>query len=268
MRALLIELRRKADFMVVEKVLMDLVDPPKVPARRVIDPENVRELAESIRERGQQTPITLRPVNGRYEIIAGHRRYLAHRFLGMPEILAVVKEMTEEDALVERATENLQREDLTPMEQARTYDDMRKKLGWGLDRIARKMGKAEGTIKKYVALLALDREFQDAIDAKKLGMDAAHILCQIDDPEFRKYYLIQAVENGVTIAVATMWVASYKASKEARLYEQGGVVGGVTGLTEDKPTYQTCGACDGPVNIKELRYVPLCPECVKQILRR
>jgi len=252
----------------VEKALMKLVDRPKDPARKRIDPEKVRELAESIREVGLQQPVLLRPLDGRYEVVAGDRRYLAHKFLGMEDIEAFVKEMSDEEVIILRATENLQKEDLTPMEEAQEYGKMRNGLGMSIERIARKMGRSHGTIKKYLELLELEPEFQEAIDSRKIGIEAAHVLSQIDDPEFRKFYFTSAVENGVTKEVAQSWLAAYQQSKEAKFYAEGGGGGplGVTGA--DKPIFQTCDGCHGPVEIKQIRYFPLCPECVKEMLRR
>jgi ParB/RepB/Spo0J family partition protein len=252
----------------VVKIGMKLIDRPKDPARSKIDAEKVRELAESIREVGLQQPVLLRPLNGRYEVVAGDRRFLAHKFLGLEEIASIVRELTEEETIIIRATENLQREDLTPMDEARVYGSMRSGLGMSIEKIARKMGRTYVTIKKYLELLELDPEFQEAIDSKKIGIEVAHILSQIDDPEFKKFYFTSAVENGVTKEVAVSWLAAYRQSKEARYYAEGGAGGGSSAITEDKPIYQTCGGCNGPVEIKEIRYVPLCPGCIKEILRR
>ena len=252
----------------IEKVLMKLVDRPKDPARLKIDPEKVRELAESIREVGQREPILLRPLNGRFEVVAGDRRYLAHKFLGKDDIFAIVEELTDEEVIILRATENLQREDLTPMEEAKEYGKMRSLLGMSIERIARKMGRSHGTIKKYLELLELPQEFQEAIDSKKIGIEAAHVLSQIDDPEFRKFYFTSAIENGVTKEVALSWLAAYQQSKEAKFYAEGGGGGPLGVVSADKPIYQTCNGCNGPVELKEIRYIPLCPGCLKELLRR
>ena len=252
----------------IEKVLMKLVDRPKDPARSKIDPEKVRELAESIREVGLQQPVLLRPVDGRYEVVAGDRRYLAHKFLGRDEISSIIKEMNDEEVIILRATENLQREDLTPMEEAKVYGSMRNGLGMSIEKIARKMGRAHSTIKKYLELLELEPDFQEAIDSRKIGIEAAYVLSQIDDREFRKFYFTSAVENGVTKEVAVSWLAAYQQSKEANYYAEGGGGGPLGAVSADKPIYQTCNGCNGPVELKEIRYVPLCPGCLKELLRR
>lgn len=251
----------------IELVKLDLVDRPQDPLRTRIDPEKIRELAESIREVGLQEPVLLRPLNGRFEVVAGDRRYLAHKFLAWEHILAIVTERTDEETVIIRATENLQREDLTPMEEARSYQSMRNKLGYGIDKIARKMGRAHTTIKKYLDLLELDPEFQEAIDAKKLGIEVAYVLCKIDDPEMRKYYVGMAIENGITRDVAVNWLTSYQRSKEAKYYDGGGSGAGVSAAGEERATYQTCQVCNGPCEIKTVRYIPVCAECLKEIKR-
>lgn len=256
------------DSVIIQVVEMKLVDRPKDPSRGRIDPEKIRELAESIREVGLQQPVLLRPLDGRYEVVAGDRRYLAHKLLGTDGISSIVKEMTDEEVIVLRATENLQREDLTPMEEAREYGKMRKDLAYSNEKIARKMGRSYQTIKKYLDLLDLDPEFQDAIDQRKLGVAAAHALIQIDDREFRNFYLKSAVENGVTEAVAKLWVEEYRRTKEGRQYQGEGTGGGVNPAEPERAIFSTCSFCNGPVNVKEVRYMPSCPECIKEMLKR
>lgn len=252
----------------VQQIDMAMIDRPKIIAREKIDPDKIRELAESIREVGLQQPITLRPANGRFEIVAGDRRYLAHKFLSAKKIDAIVKDLTDEETILIRATENDQREDLTPMERAREYGRLRDDLKFNIEKISRKMGRSHETILRYLGLLELDPEFQTALDRGQLTVEVAYLLRKIDDPEFKKFYLAAAVENGVTTAVARIWVEDYRKSKEGKYYGTAGD-GGVSLLAGDPaPVYQTCAGCRGPVPADKMRYLGVCPECANKLGRR
>lgn len=246
---------------------MNLIDRPQVLARDTIDPEKVRELAESVREIGLQEPVILRSLNGRYEMVAGDRRYLAHKLIGAETIKAIVKILTDEDTFLIRATENMQRENLSPIEKARTYLMMKEKLGYTIEKISKRMGVRHDTVTKHLALLTLEEEFQKAIHIGKLGLGAAVNLSKIDDPDMRRYYLQAAVENGVTEEVARRWLEDYLQTKAAKFSQPGGGGGVPVGENAPLPVFFTCVGCRGPVPGNEVSYVGLCPECKSKLGR-
>lgn len=244
-----------------------LIDRPFEPHRQRIDPEKIRELAESIREIGLQEPIILRPLNGRYEVVAGDRRVLAFKFLSRERIPAIIREMDEETLVLVRATENLQRENLSPMEEARVYGNMRDKLGMSFEKIAKRTGRACSTVRKYLDLLDVPEKWQEAVDRKSLAIEAALCLARIDDPEMRDFYFAAAVDNGVTIDVARRWLEDYRKSKVGQFEPDAGGGGGAVGGVAPTLVYQTCFGCDGPVESRQVRYVPLCPHCHREVLK-
>jgi ParB family chromosome partitioning protein len=244
---------------------IDKVDPPGDAVRDLIDPEKVRELAESIRSQGLLQPIVVRPVNGRYEVVAGHRRYLAHRLIGEVKIKSIVKEMNDEEVFLIRAMENDQREDLNPIEKAKVYKRLQEKFGWSIAHIASKMGRNRATIGRFIELLELPDDVQKAVAKGELSIAAAACLNKIDDKDFRDYYLRAAIENGVTLEVAQMWVNDYQKTK-AGLGEDGtGGRGDLGPIPDPLPVFQTCICCVGPVETNKIKYIPVCPECEKQI---
>jgi len=250
-----------------EIVLLDieLVDPPGDCFRDIVDPDRVRELAESIRSQGLHSPILVRPVDSRYEIVFGHRRYLAHRLLGEVKIKSMVRVMTDDEVYEARAVENDQREDLNPIERAKTYRRLREKFGLSNRQIAQRMGRSPGVVDKYFHLLEIPDEFQEAVARKKISMQVALCLNQIEDPEFKKFYFTSAVENGITIDVADMWVNDWRKSRAGAAYAEQGGAGGGAPIQEALPIYQTCVCCVGPVEVTKVRYVPVCPECEREI---
>lgn len=129
---------------VIHELEIEKIDPPADAFRDLIDPDGVRELAESIRSQGLHSPILVRPVDSRYEIVFGHRRYLAHRLIGEVKIKSIVRVMTDDQVFEARAIENDQREDLNPMERARVYRRLREKFGMSNRQIAQRMGRSPG----------------------------------------------------------------------------------------------------------------------------
>lgn len=241
------------------------VDPPGDVARIYIDPEEIRELAESIRSQGLLQPILVRPVNGRFEVVAGHRRWLAHRLIGEVKIKSLVREMTDEEVEVIRAIENDQRVDLNPIEKAKGYKKLAEKFGMTREQIAHKMGRSRETIIRFIKLLEIPEEFQRELARGKLSIAVALCLNEIQDEDFRKYYFTAAVENGVTLDVARAWVTEYLKTKSGGVE---GVDGGSPGggmAQEPLPMYQTCICCVGPVEVNKVRYVSVCPDCEREI---
>lgn len=250
-----------------EMVFLDIeiVDPPVHPDRDTIDPDRVRELGESIRSQGLLQPILVRPVNGRYEIVVGHRRFLAHRLIGEVKIKSLVREMTDDQVFEARTVENDQREDLNPIERAKSYKRLRDRFGYSNRQIAQKVGRSPGVVDKYFHLLEVPEEFQDAVARKKVSMEVCLVLIKIDDPQFRSFYFASAVENGITKEVAEAWLNDWLKSRAGIAYEDAGGVGVACEIPESLPIYHPCVCCLGPVEISKLRMIHVCPECEREV---
>lgn len=253
--------------MVEKLVFLDLekVDPPADADRDTIDADKVRELGESIRSQGLLQPIIVRPLNGRYEIVVGHRRLLAHRLIGEVKIKSIVREMTDDQVFEARTVENDQREDLNPIERAKSYRRLRERFSYSNRQIAQKVGRSPGVVDKYFQLLEMPDGFQSAVAKKRLSMQVALCLNEVEDPEFKMFYFASAVENGVTIDVARAWVDDWRKSRAGVAYsDEGG--GGVFGAGQESlPVYKACACCLGPEEISKLRLVYVCAECERQI---
>ena len=250
-----------------EMVFLDIekVDPPIDAARDLIDPEQVRELAESIRSQGLLQPILARPMNGRFEVVVGHRRFLAHRLIGAVTIKSLVREMTDEEVEVVRAIENDQREDLNPIEKAKGYKKLRDKHGMTVEQIAQKMSRAPKTIFQYLNLLKIPEILQSAVAKKKMTIGVALCLNEIDDESWQNVYFLPAIENGATLEVAQSWVNEYRKFRGSSITDPPGGMGGVGAIQEPLPIYQTCVCCVGPVEGSKVHYIPVCPECEHEI---
>jgi len=249
----------------IELLDIEKIDPPVDAARDLIDPDKIRELAESIRSEGLLQPILVRPSNGRFEVVVGHRRYLAHRLIGEVKIKSIVKSLSDDEVIVIRGIENDQREDLNPIERGKVYKRLKERFDWSVHKIAEKMGRHPVTVKKYIDLLETDELIQTEVSSGKIGIEVGLLLGSIEDSVARKYYVMNAAKNGVTIEVARLWVDDYEKSRLGKFYSEGGGSPGSISELDEKPIFQTCGVCLGPVSIKDVKYIPVCLPCLREI---
>jgi ParB family chromosome partitioning protein len=145
----------------VNTLPLDQVFPNPNQPRKYFDQEALQELANSIRERGVMEPIIVRPKDGRYEIVAGERRYRASRLAGMTEIPVVVREMTDEEAMADSLLENFQREDLTVLEKARAIEGLLTMIT--MEQCAKSLGCSTSTLRRYLDLLDLPPIVQEEL---------------------------------------------------------------------------------------------------------
>lgn len=249
----------------IQLIKMDKIDRPLKVARELIDPEKVRELAESIRENTLLQPIILRPLNGRYEIVAGDRRYLAHKLLNLTEIKAIVKELDDQATVIIRGIENLQRVDLTTSEEAKTYLFLKEEGGLSQNEIAKRTGRAIMTIKRYLNFAQCPDWVRIAVDRKQISLSTLETLQEIDDPDAFKYHFEMGAANGVTEKVARLWVDDYLKSRAGIFYSDDGSSPPPNLSESPKPVFMTCEVCQGPVEIKAARNMVTCPECRKKV---
>lgn len=147
------------------EIAVDLIDPNPYQTRRHIREESLGELTESIRATGVVQPVVLRPTqSGRYQLVAGERRWLASKRAGKTTIPAVVRQISNEQAMEITIIENLQREDLNPMEQARAFERLSREFGLTQEQIASRTGKDRASIANFIRLLKLPTTVQDALE--------------------------------------------------------------------------------------------------------
>lgn len=249
----------------VRKVKLELIDRPSHIHRLTFDPEALRELADSIKNEGLQQPITLRPRSGRYEIVAGDRRFLAHQILGREVIPSLVREMDDQACELARATENLQRVDISPIEEALVYQGLYEKDGMPIKEIARRLGRSVVLVKARLELLQLPEEYRIEVHAGRLSVGVAVELTSISDPVMLKYYLDYAIRGGCTISTAKDWVNHWKMTRGTVEYED--VDGSLVAIpVESVPTYFTCRCCHGACDVKDSIVLSVCPKCARTIM--
>jgi ParB family chromosome partitioning protein len=159
----------------LDNITLDRIVPNPNQPRRYFDEVALHELAASIRERGVMEPIIVRPKNGQYEIVAGERRFRASILAGMPDIPAIVRDMTDEEAMADSLLENFQREDLTVIEKARAIEGLTKMFSQ--EETARRLGCSTSTIRRYMELLDLPPIIQNELSLPP-GKQQLHVVTE------------------------------------------------------------------------------------------
>ena len=248
----------------VQSVMMMLIDRPAAPDRLSIDPDYIKELAASIAELGLMSPILLVPRGDRFEIVAGDCRFQACSSLGWAVIPAFVQEIDAETVSISRATENLQRKDLTIIEEARIYNVLHNDHNLSWDAIAKRTGKTAGNVKRRYDLLKLPEILIKALHEKKIGYAVAEELNRLKDVARVEYYLGYCVDHGATRDVVAMWVKDELSLIRQKESTGGGSEWGAP-APEQKPVYVACDICTGAMEIKNTVYMRICVDCHKTI---
>ncbi len=171
----------------VRTVPLDRIDPNPQQPRMSFDEDTLRELAASITEHGVLQPILIRPGDeGRYQLVAGERRWRAARIAGLREIPALIEEIDDDTALEISIIENLQREDLSPLDEALMYERMTTDHGYSLRRLAQKLGKDKGYIENRLRLADAPAEIKQLVSLRKDTLSHAYELLKVDDPKKRR----------------------------------------------------------------------------------
>ena len=155
----------RIEYIAVSKLIVNPFQP-----RKIFNEEALQELAESIKEHGIIQPIVVRKKEKKYEIIAGERRFRATKLAGLKEIPAIVKEMTEQQMMEVAILENLQREDLTPIEEAEAYSSLIENLNFTQDALAKRLGKSRPHIANHIRLLQLPEDVRKLMNEGVLSM--------------------------------------------------------------------------------------------------
>ena len=168
--------------------------------RRIFSDDKIEELAASIKEKGVIQPVIVkREGGGRFMLIAGERRFRASRIAGLKKIPAIVRDAEPEDALEIALIENIQREDLNPMETAHGFDKLMERFGLTQEKVAKKVGKDRATVANYLRLLGLHDEIKRLLNEGKLTMGHAKALMSIEDENERLEAAREIVKGGLSV---------------------------------------------------------------------
>jgi ParB family transcriptional regulator, chromosome partitioning protein len=178
---------------------IDLIEPSPYQPRTRFREEALAELAQSIQVSGIIQPLVLRRFGMRYQLLAGERRWRAAQRAGLSRVPAIIREVNDEAALEITLVENIQREDLNPIEQARAFDRLMNEFHLTQEEVAAKTGKDRATISNATRLLHLEKQIIDLIEDGRLSAGHGRALLAIDDPQLRLSLAQRAARGRVTV---------------------------------------------------------------------
>jgi ParB family transcriptional regulator, chromosome partitioning protein len=183
----------------IATISIDLIDPNPFQPRSKFPEAELQELADSIRANGVIQPVLVRHHGDRYQLIAGERRWRAARSAGLDAVPAVVREMDDREALEIALTENLLRDDLSPLEAARAYQALQERFGASQEEIAKRLGLNRSTVANTLRLLRLPAQIQMMIDSKALTAGHARALLMIPSEEEQLRLAGRIVARGLSV---------------------------------------------------------------------
>jgi len=184
----------------IRNVPVERIDANPNQPRLTFDEDTLLELAASITEHGVLQPILVRPgVDGRYQLIAGERRWRAAKIAGLRHIRAIIEDIDDDTALEIAIIENLQREDLSPLDEALMYERMTTEHGYSLRKLAQKLGKDKGYIENRLRLADAPTEIKQLVSLRKDTLSHAYELLKVEDPRKRRKLAEQVARGELSL---------------------------------------------------------------------
>lgn len=195
-----VELEESSEREEIRKIAIDQIVPNRFQPRTVFDEDKIEELARTIHTHGIIQPIVVREFeDGRFEIIAGERRWRAMKRLGWDEAPTIVKNLSDTETASVALIENLQREELSPIEEAIAYEKLLELHNLTQEALAQRLGKGQSTVANKLRLLKLPQEVQDALLNKSITERHARSLIPLKDPEKQIQLLSEIIERNLNV---------------------------------------------------------------------
>jgi ParB family transcriptional regulator, chromosome partitioning protein len=188
------------------EIAVDRIDPSPFQTRTRFDEGALKDLAASIEATGVVQPILVRPLpNRRYQLIAGERRWMASKLAGKESIPAILKNISDEQALEITIVENLQRADLNPIEQARAYERLGREFKMTQESMAQRTGKDRASVANFLRLLRLPQDTQSKVESGELSFGHARALLALESPES----ILSAAQKILALSMSVRQTESY-----------------------------------------------------------
>ncbi len=181
------------------EISLDLIDPSSLQPRTVFDDAKLEELAKSISANGVVQPVLLRRKGERFELIAGERRWRAAQRAGLTRIPAVVQNVSDDKVLEIALIENIQREDLNPIEEARAYRKLIETLGLTQETVAERVGRDRSYVTNYLRLLKLPEDIQDLLQSGRISTGHARTLLGAELPDTQRRIARKVIEQDLSV---------------------------------------------------------------------
>ena len=182
-----------------KNIPLNQIKPNPFQPREDFDPQSLEELTQSIKEKGVIQPILVRRKGDYYELIAGERRFRAAKSLNLKEIPAIIKDAQDIDSLELSLIENIQRQNLNAIEEARAYQYLTDKFQLTQERLSEVLGKARTTVANSLRLLKLPNEIQEDIRRNRLSFAHGRALLEIEDINLQRRFAAEAISKGLSV---------------------------------------------------------------------
>ena len=247
----------KAEF---KAVSLDLIDDPEQPLRTDLTPASVEELVLSIKQVGIIEPIVVKPVKGRYEVIAGHRRVFACRIAKHMLVPCYIRHASEEETEMLKIHENLYRADITPADEALHFEQLINKQKLTPGRIAQLISKSQSYVSDRLAILNYPDFLMEAMQSKEISFSVAREFARFDDVKQMRSAVFYAKRGGMTQEMAHKWVADHKRSSESPTIHEAPqeTDDGEANTVEHS---STCVYCREPVRLMDAEVVYMHRKC-------
>src|SRR3989440_6488733 len=189
----------RADNDEIREIQIDLIQPGRQQPRTTFDHLKLEELAQSIRTTGIIQPLLVRPSGGLFELVAGERRWRAAQLAGLARIPAIVRDIPDDNLLELALIENIQREELNPVEEANAYKRLIDSLGLTQDEVARRVGRDRTFITNYLRVLKLPTDIQTLLEHDKLTFGHARALLSVQDPATQRRLAQKIVKHSWSV---------------------------------------------------------------------
>lgn len=244
---------------------LDLISEPQEPVRTSFEESEFLALVDSMRIMGQLQQIIVKEFNGRYEVVAGHRRLKAARYLRWHSILCSIVSGTPEENEAKKLHENAFRESVAPEDEGHYFQHLAAAHKWGVREIAKAMNRSPYYVESRLKVLTWPRDVLDALRAGKVGLGVAEALAEINDVDERRRLLAYAIEGGCNARTARGWADTWNATQHTLSMEAIESSRFDSFKPPPQPMYP-CHACEKPIDVSYIRQLSLCPECWKQIV--
>ena len=198
----------------VVTIKISQIEPNRNQPRRSFDEDALEELSQSIKEHGVLQPILVRPqIYGGYQIVAGERRYRASRLAGLTEIPAIIKELSDSETMQIALIENLQRRDLSDLEEAKGYQTLMDEYGFSQEEVARTVGKSRSAVANTLRLLGLPDDVKELLEQGKLSAGHARALLAVEQDKEIKEAADKIIKEGLSVRQTEKLVKSIGSAK-------------------------------------------------------
>lgn len=243
-----------------KSIPVDLIDDPVIAVRSHLDADSIHELAQSIRFIGLIQPLVVRPVGDRYEVVAGHRRLAAVRYLQQAAVQCVVRDLDETATTVTKIHENLYRKEVNPVEEAVLYHRRITESNINAKEFASTIDRSESYVRDRLAIIDYPDYLIAALEMGKMNLSCAKYLGRITDDKICKHYVEYALRSGINTHVARMWYEAWKVGTLPPQPTETSVVDYDTGKETTRSTVP-CFLCLDEIPNLAARLVYIHPEC-------